>query len=114
MPADCSSSVSRRSFLRICLCRGAVVPIVTEAHLAWAAAKGAQSGSNGLKHASRFHGGMQTIPPDAVLINANENPLGPCKLACAACTDIAPRGGRYDFEQNCRAGQNHPATGRVE
>jgi histidinol-phosphate aminotransferase len=104
MPADCSSSVSRRSFLRFAS-TAAVVPIVTEAHLAWAAATGAQFGSNGLKHASRFHGGMQPIPPDAVLINANENPLGPCKLACAACTDIAPRGGRYDFEQTIALGK---------
>jgi histidinol-phosphate aminotransferase len=96
MPADHSSSVSRRSFLRIASAAAAAVPIVTEAHLAWAFT---QSTSNGLKRAGRFHGGMQSIPPDAVLINANENPLGPCKLACEACTDIAPRGGRYDFEQ---------------
>jgi histidinol-phosphate aminotransferase len=101
MPAssDRSPSVSRRSFLRIATTAAAAVPIVTEAHLAWAYANGAQSTSNGVKRASRFHGGMQAIPPDAVLINANENPLGPCKLACAACTDIAPHGGRYDFEQ---------------
>ena len=99
MPADRSSSVSRRSFLRIASAAAAAVPIVTEAHLAWAYSSGAQSTSNGVKRAGRFHGGMQAIPPDAVLINANENPLGPCKVACEACTDIAPRGGRYDFEQ---------------
>jgi histidinol-phosphate aminotransferase len=99
MPADRPTSVSRRSFLRFASTAAAAVPILTEAHLAWAYTSGAQSASNGLKRAGRFHGGMQTIPPDAVLINANENPLGPCKLACEACTDIAPRGGRYDFEQ---------------
>jgi histidinol-phosphate aminotransferase len=99
MPADRSSSVSRRSFLRIATTAAVAVPIVTEAHLAWAYANGAQSASNGVKRAGRFHGGMQAIPADAVLINANENPLGPCKLACAACADITPRGGRYDFEQ---------------
>jgi histidinol-phosphate aminotransferase len=99
MPADCTSSVSRRSFLRIATTAAAAVPIVTEAHLAWAYTSGAQSTSNGVKRAGRFHGRVQDIPADAVLINANENPLGPCKLACAACTDIAPRGGRYDFEQ---------------
>ncbi|HEY3987815.1 MAG TPA: pyridoxal phosphate-dependent aminotransferase [Acidobacteriaceae bacterium] len=92
-------SVSRRSFLRFAGTAAAAVPIFTEAHLAWAYTSGAQSASNSMKRASRFHGGMQAIPPDAVLINANENPLGPCKLACEACTDIAPRGGRYDFEQ---------------
>jgi histidinol-phosphate aminotransferase len=94
MPADRSSSVSRRSFLRIA---AAAVPIMTEAHLAWAYTNGAQS--NAVKRAGRFHGSAQPIPPDAVLINANENPLGPCKLACQACTDIAPHGGRYNFEQ---------------
>jgi histidinol-phosphate aminotransferase len=98
MQADHSSSVSRRSFLRIATA-AAAVPIVTEAHLAWAYAAGPQAASNAVKQAGRFHGGMQAIPPDAVLINANENPLGPCKLACEACTDIAPHGGRYDFEQ---------------
>jgi histidinol-phosphate aminotransferase len=99
MPADRSASVSRRSFLRIATTAAAAVPIVTEAHLAFAYSSGAQSTNNGVKRAGRFHGGMPAIPPDAVLINANENPLGPCKVACAACTDIAPRGGRYDFEQ---------------
>jgi histidinol-phosphate aminotransferase len=105
MPADRSSSVSRRSFLRIATAAAAAVPIVTEAHLAWAYSNGGQSASNGLKRAGRFHGGMQAIPPDAVLINANENPLGPCKVACEACTDIAPRGGRYDFEQTFALGK---------
>jgi histidinol-phosphate aminotransferase len=105
MPADRSSSVSRRSFLRIATTAAAAVPIVTEAHLTWAYTNGAQSASNGVKRAGRFHGGMQAIPPDAVLINANENPLGPCKLACEACTDIAPRGGRYDFEQTFALGK---------
>jgi histidinol-phosphate aminotransferase len=98
MPAD-HSSVSRRSFLRIATSAAAAVPILTEAHLAWAYASGAQSTPNGLKRAGRFHGGMPAIPPDAVLINANENPLGPCKLACEACTGITAQGGRYDFEQ---------------
>jgi histidinol-phosphate aminotransferase len=35
-------------------------------------------------------------PPDAVVINANENPLGPSKAACEAIAQIAPMGGRYD------------------
>jgi histidinol-phosphate aminotransferase len=100
---DRASSVSRRSFLRLATGAAVAVPIVTEAHLAWAYSNGAQSTANGLKRAGRFHGGMQAIPPDAVLINANENLLGPCKVASEACTDIAPRGGRYDFEQTIAA-----------
>ena len=59
MPADRSSSVSRRSFLRIATTAAVAVPIVTEAHLAWAYANGAQSASNGVKRAGRFHGGIQ-------------------------------------------------------
>ena len=35
------------------------------------------------------------FPKDAVVIDANENPLGPCGVACDAVKDIAPQGGRY-------------------
>ena len=42
MPADRSSFVSRRSFLRIAAA-AAAVPIMTEAHFAWAYSTGAQS-----------------------------------------------------------------------
>jgi histidinol-phosphate aminotransferase len=35
------------------------------------------------------------IPPDAVRINSNENPLGPCPEALEAITRIAKFGGRY-------------------
>jgi histidinol-phosphate aminotransferase len=92
MSANPNASVSRRSFLRLASA-AAAVPILTEGHFAWAQA-------TGVKQSSRFHGGAQTlVPSNAVLINANENPLGPCKVACEACTTITPRGGRYDFEQ---------------
>jgi histidinol-phosphate aminotransferase len=37
------------------------------------------------------------MPADAVLINANENPLGPCKAACEVIASVTPMGGRYDF-----------------
>lgn len=33
--------------------------------------------------------------PNAVQIDANENPLGPCKVACDAMSAILPQGGRY-------------------
>ena len=35
------------------------------------------------------------MPPDAVMINSNENPLGPCKEALEAVHKIAANGGRY-------------------
>src|ERR1700733_5554769 len=38
------------------------------------------------------------VPPDAVLINANENPLGPCSQALEAATGFLKQGGRYHFE----------------
>ena len=37
------------------------------------------------------------IPPDAVLINANENPLGPCPEAAEAMRNIVQKGGRYMY-----------------
>lgn len=35
------------------------------------------------------------FPKDAVVINANENPLGPCGVACDAVKGVASQGGRY-------------------
>ena len=80
-----SSGLSRRSFFRIAAAASAVatVPILTEPHLAYAQRR-------------RFT--MQPIPHDAVRIDANENPLGPCSGACASISSLIPEGGRYDFE----------------
>ncbi len=38
---------------------------------------------------------FQHFPPGSVVINANENPLGPCDLARNAVADVIPDGGRY-------------------
>ena len=38
-------------------------------------------------------------PPDAVLINANENPLGPCKEAREAAHRMVEFGGRYRYQE---------------
>jgi len=38
---------------------------------------------------------MQHFPPGSIVINANENPLGPCVEARSAMADILPQGGRY-------------------
>jgi histidinol-phosphate aminotransferase len=38
---------------------------------------------------------ITNVPPGAVLINANENPLGPCPEAMEAVRDIVAKGGRY-------------------
>ena len=42
---------------------------------------------------------VRDIPPDAVLINANENPLGPCAEARDAIHNIVSKGGRYHYEE---------------
>jgi histidinol-phosphate aminotransferase len=39
------------------------------------------------------------IPDDAVMINSNENPLGPCKEAAEAAHSMIAQGGRYLFNQ---------------
>ena len=38
-------------------------------------------------------------PAGAVMINANENPMGPCKEALDALHSIAGQGGRYLFSE---------------
>ncbi len=71
---------TRRSFLQVSAAAAAVAAgfrIVTEPMLAAAASR--------------------PYPKDAVLINANENPLGPCGVACGAINEIASQGGRYSF-----------------
>ncbi len=42
---------------------------------------------------------VKDIPADAVKINANENPLGPCPEAADAIHSIVQRGGRYLYEE---------------
>ncbi|HET8923296.1 MAG TPA: pyridoxal phosphate-dependent aminotransferase [Candidatus Acidoferrum sp.] len=37
------------------------------------------------------------FPPGSVVINANENPLGPCDAARVAIAAMAPQGGRYSY-----------------
>ncbi len=79
-----SSYLSRRTFLRSAAAASAVaaLPIMTEPQLA---------------HAQRRMTGKQ-IPADAVRIDANENPLGPCSGACSSISSLIPEGGRYDTD----------------
>jgi histidinol-phosphate aminotransferase len=90
-----SSLVSRRSFMRMAGV-AASMPIFSEAHFAFAA----QQPSKPTPPASQMQAMKQmymSIPKDAVLINANENPLGPCEAARSAIASVAAKGGRYDF-----------------
>jgi histidinol-phosphate aminotransferase len=74
---------SRRNFGRIAtmLTAGAALPFYNEPAMA---------------QLSAIRGPM---PPDAVKINANENPLGPCAEAVSAIQAILPNGGRYLYEE---------------
>ena len=41
---------------------------------------------------------VRNMPPDAVKINANENPMGPCPEAVDAMYGAVKKGGRYEYE----------------
>lgn len=73
---------SRRSFGRLAtvLAAGATLPFYDEPALAQLSK-------------------VNDAPPDAVMINANENPLGPCKEALEAVHKIASNGGRYMYSE---------------
>ena len=73
---------SRRAFVRAAAVAsaGALIKFTTEADLAY-----------GQRRVAR------DIPANAVLINANENPLGPCSEACSAMASLGAKGGRYQF-----------------
>ena len=43
--------------------------------------------------------GMQNLPPDTVIISANENPLGPAQSALTAICSMAAQGGRYHEDE---------------
>lgn len=73
---------SRRSFGRLAtvLAAGSTLPFYNESALA------------------QFSK-VDNVPADAVMINANENPLGPCKEALEAVHRIAANGGRYMYAE---------------
>jgi histidinol-phosphate aminotransferase len=74
--------ISRRSFSRMTmlLTAGAALPFYNETALAQLSKIG-------------------PLPPDAVKINANENPLGPCREAAEAIAKVISKGGRYMYEE---------------
>ena len=73
------SKGSRRTFLQLSAAATAALAfrIATEASLA-------------AEERNVFH-------PGAIVIDANENPLGPCDAARKAIVDMAPQGGRYSY-----------------
>jgi histidinol-phosphate aminotransferase len=79
---------SRRDLGRIAslLTAGAALPFYNEFAMAQDAQQRVGRGAGGARR------GMD---PDAVRINSNENPLGPCQEGLDAIARIAPHGGRY-------------------
>ena len=74
--------ISRRSMGRFAalITAGAALPFYNEPALAQLSARG-------------------DMPPDAIKINANENPLGPCPEAAEAMYGLIKKGGRYMYEE---------------
>jgi histidinol-phosphate aminotransferase len=82
-PRDPFEGLTRRDFARLAalLAAGAALPFYNEFTLA-----------QDVKS-------IASIPPDAVKLNANENPLGPCPEALEAIRKIVPQSGRYLFRE---------------
>jgi len=79
-PDTLTPGVSRRTFGRIAalLAGGSVLPLSAESLFAQLSA-------------------MPGVPADAVKIDANENPMGPCPEAIEAATAMVLKGGRYMY-----------------
>jgi histidinol-phosphate aminotransferase len=82
-PRGAQPGLSRRAFGRLAAlaATSAALPFYNESSLAYA---------------QLSRGGP--IPADAVKINANENPLGPCPEALEAVYKVAKTGGRYSYD----------------
>ena len=83
---------SRRNFLRFAA-MGVAAPILTEGHLARAARLVADDGTRPVPAPMI----PALLPANAVLIDANENPMGPCQAAREKISQLTPYGGRYDL-----------------
>lgn len=79
-PHEC---LSRRGFARAAALGALPLPVLTERALAQMSYPG-------------------EAPADAVLLNANENPLGPCAEALEAMNEALRKGGRYHFGETLR------------
>ncbi len=89
-----SRGFSRRSFGRLAtvLTAGATLPFYNEQALAQLSM-------------------IRNMPADAVKINANENPMGPCPEAADAIYNVVKKGGRYMYEDTYALAE---AMGKME
>lgn len=91
---DHIQSLARRGFTRRQIGRigalitaGAALPFYNEAAMAQEAQQRAGRGAGGMR---------RPMDPDAVVINQNENPMGPSKEGLEAIAKVAPHGWRYN------------------
>lgn len=96
------SSLSRRSFLRAlsaASAAAAALPALAQSTIHPAAAT---SSSPTRRSFGSDMGERSQLPPDAVIISSNENPLGPAPSALSAIGSVASTGGRYHFEETVK------------
>jgi len=98
MNSDMTQGVSRRSFMRIL---GAASAAATSfpAFAAIQQAGTAPASQPARRRGMSDMGEMRQLPPDAVIISSNENPLGPAPSALTAICTTASMGGRYHGEE---------------
>ncbi len=92
------NGVSRRSFLRTLGAAGAAAAALPASAFGQAQQSAANTPAPARRGMSDM-GDMRQLPPDAVIISSNENPLGPDKVALDAIASTAILGGRYHQEQ---------------
>lgn len=88
-----ASDVSRRHFMRLAGAGAAAIAAVPTF------AQQTQTISDTPRRRGTGPGDMgerRPLPPDAIIISSNENPLGPAASALSAITAAGPTGGRYD------------------
>ncbi len=89
------AEVSRRNFMRL-MGAGAAAAATLPSLAQTSAAPQQRLASSDTPRRGGMGGPMRQLPPDAVIISANENPLGPAQSALAAVVATGPSGGRYD------------------
>jgi histidinol-phosphate aminotransferase len=97
MNSDMTQGVSRRSFMRILGAASAAATSLPAFALQQPAAPAA--GQQRARRGMADMGEMRKLPPDAVIISSNENPLGPAQSSLTAICNTASMGGRYHGEE---------------
>jgi histidinol-phosphate aminotransferase len=101
MNSNMTQGVSRRSFMRILGAASAAAtsfPAFAAVQQPSAPAAGQQRARRGMSDM----GEMRQLPPDAVIISSNENPLGPAQSSLTAICSTAAMGGRYHGEETMK------------